>query len=415
MLETLFSRPTVLARYKEGPYADHRERFLDQCAKQGYSHSMLQKIAWILLSIAPRINFDHGRVTTHDIEKAVDDRVRFKKASSDCPHKAQGSRQLFIHIATKWVHSLGYFEPPREMESPFSAQITAFARHLLEERGLSPVTVSTRCERVTWFFESLDPSKNSLCKISIADVDAFIEAQGIGGWRRTSLSSLASSLRSFFRYAESQDWCAPGIAATIESPRLYVQEGLPEGPRWEDVQRLLDSTYGNRPADIRDYAILMMLAVYGFRRGEVARLQLDDLDWVGERIVVSRPKHRRIQYYPLVSVVGEAILRYLREVRPCCAQRSVFLTLAAPIRPLSAQSITPIVRSRLRALGVDLPRHGAHCLRHACANHLLASGFSLKEIGDYLGHRTANSTLNYTKIDFSGLRQVAELDLRGLL
>jgi site-specific recombinase XerD len=415
MLETLFSRPTVLARYKEGPYAEQRERFLDQCAKEGYSDSMLQKIAWILLSVVPHINLDHGRVTTRDIEKAVDNRVRLKKTSSDREQKSQGSRQLFIHIATKWVRSLGYFQPPSKVESPFRAQITAFARHLLEERGLSPVTVSTCCERMTWFFESLGPNQSSLDKISIADVDAFIEAKGRGGWRRSSLSSLASSLRSFFRYAESQDWCSPGIAATIESPRLYVQEGLPHGPRWKDVQRLLDSTYGKRPVDIRDYAILLLLTVYGFRRGEVAQLQLDDLDWIEKRIVVSRPKQRRTQYYPLVFEVGEAILRYLREVRPCCAQRNVFLTLAAPIRPLSAQSITPIVRSRLRALGVDLHRHGAHCLRHACANHLLASGFSLKQIGDYLGHRTTNSTLNYTKIDFSGLRQVAELDLRGLL
>jgi len=274
MLETLFSRPTVLARYKKGPYADHRERFLDQCAKQGYSHSMLQKIAWILLSIAPRINLDHGRVTTRDIEKAVDDRVRFKKTSPDREHKSHGSRQLFIHITTKWVRSLGYFEPPSEVESPFSAQITAFARHLLKERGLSPVTVSTCCERMTWFFESLDPNQSSLSKISIADVDAFIEAKGKGGWRRSSLSSLASSLRSFFRYAKSQEWCTPGIAAAIESPRLYAQEGLPAGPRWEDVQRLLNRTHGDRPGDIRDYAILMLLAAYGLRRGEVARLQL---------------------------------------------------------------------------------------------------------------------------------------------
>lgn len=415
MLEDLFSRPTVLARYKEGPYADHRQRFLDQCAKQGYSHSMLQKIAWILLSIAPRINLDHGRLTTRDIEKAVDDRVRFKKSSPDCRHKSQGSRQLFIHIATKWVCSLGYFQPPSEVESPFSTQINAFAEHLLKERGLSPETVSTCCERMIWFFESLEPNQSSLSKITIADVDAFIEAKGKGGWRRSSLSSLASSLRSFFRYAESQQWCTLGISAAIESPRLYLEEGLPEGPRWEDVQRLLNRAHGDRPVDIRDYAILMLLAVYGLRRGEVARLQLEDLDWTGERIVVSRPKQRRIQYYPLVSVVGDAILRYLREVRPCCAQQSVFLTLAAPIRPLSAQSITPIVRSRLRGLRVQLPRHGAHCLRHACANHLLASGFSLKQIGDFLGHRSANSTLNYTKIDLAGLRQVAEIDLGRLL
>jgi len=160
---------------------------------------------------------------------------------------------------------------------------------------------------------------------------------------------------------------------------------------------------------------LMLLAVYGLRRGEVARLQLDDLDWAGERIVVPRPKQRRIQHYPLVPPVGEAIVRYLQEVRPRCTYRSLFLTMAAPIRPLSALSITPIVRWRLKALGVDLPRRGAHCLRHACATHLLASGFSLKEIGDHLGHRAAKSTLSYTKVDLAGLRQVAELDLGGLL
>jgi integrase len=178
---------------------------------------------------------------------------------------------------------------------------------------------------------------------------------------------------------------------------------------------LLASTKGDHPVDIRDHAILMLLAVYGLRRGEVAHLQLDDVDWVGERIVVSRPKQLRIQYYPLEIEVGEAILRYLRKVRPRCEHRTLFLTLAAPIRPLSAMSITPIVRTRLKALGVDLPHRGAHCLRHSCAGHLLASGFSLKQIGDHLGHRTANATLSYTKVDLAGLRQVAELDLRRLL
>jgi site-specific recombinase XerD len=373
---------------------------------------MLQKIAWIQLSLVHRLDLDHGKVTARDVELAIEGRKRFKYSPAQ---NSDGSRQLFIHVATEWVHSLGCFEPPPEVENPFASQITTFARYLREERGLSPVTISTRCERLKWFFASLQPHQDSLRKVSVADVDSFIEMKGNQGWKRSSLSCLASSLRSFFRYAEGQGWCESGIAAVIESPRLYAREGIPEGPNWEVVQRLFNSTSGNRPADVRDHAILMLLAVYGLRRGEVARLQLNDLDWAGERIVVPRPKQRRIQYYPLVPSVGDAILRYLREVRPRCAHRSLFLTMAAPIRPLSAMSVTPIVRWRLKALGVNLSRRGAHCLRHACAGRLLASGFSLKEIGDYLGHRAANSTLSYTKIDLAGLRQVAELDLGGLL
>jgi site-specific recombinase XerD len=109
--------------------------------------------------------------------------------------------------------------------------------------------------------------------------------------------------------------------------------------------------------------------------------------------------------------VGEAILRYLRAGRPRCAHRALFLALSAPLRPLSAPSITPIARTRLSALGVAVSPRGAHCLRHACASHLLAAGCSLKHIGDHLGHRAATSTLSDTKVDLAGLRQVAELDL----
>jgi site-specific recombinase XerD len=412
MFETLFKQPAVLARYHQGPLLEAREQFLRQCAENGYSPSMLQKIAWIQLSLAHRLDLNHGNVTARDVELAIEGRKRFRYSPSQ---NSDGSRQLFIHVATEWARSLGCFEPSREMESPFAFQVNAFARYLHEERGLSPVTISTRCERLRWFFESLQPHQNTLRKVSVIDVDAFIERKGDQGWKRSSLSCLAGSLRSFFRYAEGQGWCTPGIADVITSPRLYAQEGIPEGPSWEDVQRLLENTSGNRPADVRDHAILMLLAVYGLRRGEVAGLQLNDLDWAGERIVVPRPKQRRTQCYPLVPPVGEAIVRYLREVRPRCEHRSLFLTMAAPIRPLSAMSVSPIVRWRLKALGVDLPRRGAHSLRHACASHLLATGFSLKEIGDYLGHRAANSTLSYTKVDLAGLRQVAELDLGGLL
>ena len=187
------------------------------------------------------------------------------------------------------------------------------------------------------------------------------------------------------------------------------------GPTWEEVQQLIASTIGNRAVDIRDHAILLLLAVYGLHRGEVARLHLDDVDWEGEALHVARPKQRCTQHYPLIASAGNAILRYLKEARPRCAHRELFLTLHAPVRTLLPASITQIVHSRLAALGVSIPRRGAHCLRHACARHLLAGGFSLKQIGDQLGHRSASATLHYAKVDLDGLRQVAEFDLEGLL
>lgn len=414
MIEVLFKSPAVLKRYSEEPYAQERDSYLQHCATEGYPRSMLRRIAWVLLSVASRIDLGDCSVTIQAIELAVDGRKQFKRRSANYTQSAS-TRELSTYFVTQWIRWFGKLQEASKLPSIFTEQVDAFSRYMREERGLSPVTIFTRCERLNWFFLSLPRGRDTLHAITPLDIDAFIESKGKDGWTRASMSALASSLRSFFRFAEARGWCSCGITAAIQAPRIYMREGIPQGPRWTDVQRLLVSTSGDGSTDIRDHAILTLLSLYGLRRGEVAALQLDDLDWQAEQIHVTRPKQRISQRYPLLPVVGDAILRYLRDVRPCCSHRALFLTIHAPIRPLSAGSITALARLHLSRIGLTLSPGGAHCLRHACASHLLASGFSLKQIGDHLGHRSANSTLSYTKVDLAGLRQVAEIDLGALL
>ena len=221
-------------------------------------------------------------------------------------------------------------------------------------------------------------------------------------------------MRSFFRYAEMRRWCSPGIASTIDGPRLFKEEGLPAGPIWDDVERLITSTNGADARDVRDRAILMLFAIYGLRSGEVRQLRLEDLDWTREVIRIERSKQRRLQYYPLVSSVGDAILQYLQHARPRCPHRELFVTLKAPFRPLSSGAMYDVVSSRIESLAIRVPRRGPHCLRHGCAGHLVAAGLSLKEIGDHLGHHSTYATRVYAKVDLAGLREVADFDLRGL-
>jgi len=260
----------------------------------------------------------------------------------------------------------------------------------------------------------MPPSGSQRC--SFGQIDAFLAGEAQRGWGRTSLHTLGSSLRSFFRYAAQQGWCVANLALSIDLPRRYELEDVPTAPTIDDADRLLAATAGgNDPVTIRDHALLSLLIHYGLRRGEVERLTLDDIDWAAEMLHVTRPKLRRPRTYPRAVSVGNAILRYLREARPRCAQRAVFLTINAPFRPLSGSSISAMVRMRLRKQGVKLERSGAHCLRHACAGQLLDAGFTLVQIADHLGHRSINSSRIYTKIDVQGLRQVAELDLGGLL
>ena len=228
-----------------------------------------------------------------------------------------------------------------------------------------------------------------------------------------SVATSAKALRAFFRHAALRGWCAGSIAAGIDSPRLFQHEGLPTGQAWPDVQRLIASTGGDSPRDIRDRAILTLLTTYGLRSGEVAGLRLQDVDWDREIISISRPKPRRVQQYPLVREAGEAILRYLQGVRPRCERREIFLTLKPPFRQISQGALYHLVSKRLGFLGIHLARRGPHSRRHACAGHLMAEGFSLKQIGDHLGHRSVYPTRIYANVDLAGLREVADFDLGG--
>jgi integrase len=202
---------------------------------------------------------------------------------------------------------------------------------------------------------------------------------------------------------------------TIDKPRLYCHEGLPQGPAWRDVQRLIESVSDENPTHIRNRAVILLLAVYAFRINEVSKLTLDDIDWEAERLHVRRSKLKKVEEYPLATEVGTAILRYLKEVRPRSSRRELFLTLRAPYRPLSSASLGARVGTLVRRLGIKLAHYGPHALRHACATHLLAQGLSLKQIGDHLGHRSAQATRIYAKVDVSSLRQVADQTLAGLV
>jgi site-specific recombinase XerD len=415
MLESLFAYPAVVARHRAAPLLGERERFLTRCSQRGYTAQGLRKIAWMLLVISRSIPAGRRKVRQSEIERgARRHTVRFLRHKAGRGNCATTQR-MFRHLATTWFGYLGKLAPEEPSRGFFDAQVEAFERFMREERGLSEVTILSRRQRVGHFLGSLPSRVRSVRQITVADIDRYLIQQSGRGWSRRSLAVLAASLRSFFRYIEGRHGCKAGLAAAIASPRIYSDEGLPRGPDWDAVQRLIASATGNTPMAMRDRAILMLLAVYGFRRGEVARLCLEDIEWDQEVLRVVRPKQRRVQRYPLTRPVGNAVVQYLRQVRPRCAYREIFLAMKAPMRPLSPGTITSIVRRRLSRLGVHVRGCGPHGLRHACARHLLEQGFSLKQIGDQLGHRRASTTLHYAKIDLRSLRQVAELNLRDLL
>jgi site-specific recombinase XerD len=264
-------------------------------------------------------------------------------------------RTRFISDAKKWLNFLGRLRLPSAPPRPYAHLIDECCDHLIRDRGLAQATVRIHRWHIGQFLERYWQENRPFSDMCIRDIDAAIARKGEQDfYSRVSIAHYVRVLRVFFRYAEQRGWCSRGLAAAIMCPRVFADEGLPKGPSWEDVQRLLAGTECDHPKSIRDRAIIMLFAVYGLRVGDVRALRLEDFDWEKELMCIRRPKSRRRQSYPLSYTVGEAILRYLKEVRPRTPHREIFLTLKAPTRPIGSGALYDLQASRTACLATCL-------------------------------------------------------------
>jgi len=279
-----------------------------------------------------------------------------------------------------------------------------YRRYLLIERGLVEHTVVWVLVPAARLFlagrEGLEGL--GLERLSAADVSMFLVAE-CPKRSVTGARNLASALRSFLRYLH--------VAGLIEAPLVWAvppvadlrDRTLPRGLEPAVVKKLLASCDRRTLIGRRNYAVLLLLSRLGLRRGEVAAIQLDDVDWRAGELLI-RGKGSRQDVLPVPVDVGEAIVSYLR-CRPRCESRALFVRVTAPLRGLTPCTVRWIVREACDRAG--LSRVGTHQLRHTAATEMLRRGGSLAEIGQVLRHRELKTTAQYAKVDRKALRMLA--------
>lgn len=393
------------SRHLEAPFLQERERYLRNCADSGATPGALSvkrnELIWIahfLPATAPQ---------GVDIEQ-LNELVRHRAAL----HTGVTMGNRMIVVARPWLRFLGWWREP-VVTLAYQCHLDAYIQWMRNERGFSPTTVNQWQGRIRQFLQWCEETDRDLKRLRPGDIDAYF-IQNAARWGRISVKTITGALRIFLRYAAAQGLCDSRLAAALRTPRVYAQESLPSAPGWNDVQRILATTVADEPADIRNRAILMLLSIYGLRRGEVVALRLDQIDWAGRTLHVFRLKRRQPQIYPLLPTVAEALARYIDTVRPHSYASEIFLGLKAPHRPLTPSAIFDFVNDKFKALGIQAKHRGPHALRHACAVRLVAQGLSFKEIGDHLGHRSSSATMTYAKVDMRALREVGDFDLGDL-
>lgn len=316
-----------------------------------------------------------------------------------------GIAQLLRFVQGRWPPPS---PPANELECFHQDLCAGYVDWMARCRGLSVATIKLHGQRarqlLTWLGDRA--SAKRLSELTVQDMDAYFTAIA-PRYRRHTRAGLCSQVRDFLRYLQSQGIIDRDLAATVVSPTRYTLESIPPALKPEDVATVLAVARRNRTSvGIRNYALVLLLAHYGLRSGEVARLRLDDIDWRHDRFRIHQSKSGKENLLPLLAPVGNALLDYLENARPRVALREVFVSAYAPYRALP--SLHHIVSRLLAEAGIQAQgRRGPHTFRHARAVSLLRQSVSLKAIGDILGHRSAAQTRVYLKLATDDLRDVA--------
>ena len=384
---------------RTGPLAEYLDAYAALLEEQGFTPDYIRRQIRLLASFSQWLRRGHRQLCTLD-ESVV--------------HRFLQARQCWGGEATTLARLLGMLrrqvvtpEKTQPALSPERKVIAEYRRYLLEERGLSTATTLNYVPPIIKLLsERSRHGRLSLAKLRAADVTGFLQ-------RNASESScarakiLVTALRSFLRYLRFQGKIKTDLAGCVPPVAAWSLASLPKFLPAESVQRVIDGCDRQTATGRRDRAILLLFARLGLRACEVIHLNLDDVDWDNATITV-RGKGDRWSRLPLPAEVGEAIARYLRQDRPSCSCRRVFICSQAPLRGFENPSaISTLVRRAIERAGVDSKHKGAHVFRHSLATEMLRQRASLDEIGELLRHKSPNTTAIYAKVDLPALRPLA--------
>ena len=422
MLEQYFIRPDTVDRIRSSWIGEAVERYVSWLTERRYAVRSVVRRVPIVVRFGDFAR-EHGASRWQDLPGHVEafinwwlrqrSRERTPRAiRKKLAEEVRNPIQQMLRLVVPGFVGLGRSHKP---ENPFGDMAPGFLEYLQQERGLRDSSVLSYTHYLRCFASYLQSIQlTELQHLSPPVLSAFVTQYG----RRVAWSSLRNAcgvLRVFLRYLHRERVLLKDLSRTVEHPQRYRLSTIPRAITWDQVRLTLEAVDRRTPTGKRDYAILLLLVTYGLRAHEVAALTLDDLDWRNERLRVPQRKAGHSTAYPLSPIVGQAIMAYLQARQPEASERRIFFRSIAPRAPVTSAVVSDRACRYLNKAGIHVPRPGSHTLRHTCVQRLVDADFSLKVIGDYVGHRTPASTRIYAKVAIEALREVACGDGEAIL
>jgi site-specific recombinase XerD len=380
---------------------------LEQLRGEGYSRTSLQRRRGVVLVFLGWARRHHIPVDELKESHAVAFVARSTRRAKDRVQVERSAARHFVQFLVGDAGKPGGWV--RRGTGPASVIEQRYVDHLRRERGLAERSISVYVPYVRSFLTWLAARGRQppLTGPTVEDIREFLLA-GTRGHSGEYSRLLTVAIRSLLRFLCMDGAVSADLSRAIPMMRAHRSSALRRPLAPMEIERVLATADLTTHRGRRDHAILLLLARLGLRAGEVATLELGDINWRAAEILV-RGKGRLHDRLPLPADVGGALALHLREDRACAASRRVFLRLLAPRVGFAGPcAVSAIARLALARAGIQRPpRAAAHLLRHSLATRMIRAGASLDEISEVLRHRSRATTERYAQVDFDALRSVA--------
>ncbi len=301
--------------------------------------------------------------------------------------------------------------------------VSGYLRVVANERAGSPHTLRAYQRELVSFTNFIARRYGdgySPDRIEHTDIRAYLGTLYDRGLSKASTARALAAIRSWFKWLARAGHVQKNVAALVATPRL--PKHLPRVPSIEQLNRVVDNVADDAASwPARDRAILELLYGCGIRNSELTGLDLDDIYWA-QQVILVRGKGKKQRYVPLGDSAAHALRAYLSErsarlaaTRPARQHRTtqalfVNLQLRGLNKPggqarLTTRSVGRIVKRLAILHGLPSDVH-PHTLRHAFGTHLLEEGADLRAIQELLGHERLSTTQRYTQLTTAQLTQV---------
>jgi len=402
------SRSAEVNGLTEGPIAPHIVAFKQHLADGRYASSTVARYLSYIAHFAPWVRGKRlclSRIDEVSVAEFLDHHLPHCRCAGQIRHDRGGHRAALGHLLFV-LRARGVIAVPAMSMTPVDEELRRYDAHMDRVRGLAPRTRTLVLRIVGRLLrQRFGGGVIDIAAIKPAHVRQFF-AQQVKGYRSPSgTSSVVTALHGYFRYRASLGDLVHALIGAVSCPPRWRLSTLPKTLTTEEVAQLVNSLGKPGRSMRRADAIVRCALDLGLRRGEVARLGLDDIDWQAGTITLRRTKGLREDVLPLPATTGDAIATYLKNERPATSSRSVFVCHRAPRdMPVGPDVVGQTIRQAYARAG--LPYTRSHLLRHTMANRLLEGGSSLKEVADVLRHRALSTTQIYAKLDSRKLGEV---------